>query len=250
MLLAAGDIASCSSDGDARTAALLAHEPGTIAALGDLAYQGGTAAELRDCYAPTWGRFRSRTRAALGNHEYETGNAGAAIAYFHLPPNGWYSYELGAWHVVVLNSNCSYVGGCDAGSRQWQWLRDDLASHPARCTLAYWHHPRWSSGLHGDTAEMQPLWALLARFDADVVLSGHDHDYERFAPIDGIREFVVGTGGRSHYPLRPFRRASSVVADALTFGVLRLTLRPGSYSWRFLPAAGSTFTDEGSGRCR
>ena len=248
-LLAAGDISSCASNGDEQTAALLARASGTIAALGDLAYESDSRDELAQCYERTWGRFLGRTRAALGNHEYAGSDARLAIAYFHLPPDGWYSYRLGAWHVIVLNSNCAKVGGCGAGSPQWRWLRSDLASHGARCTLAYWHHPRWSSGMHGDTAELDPLWRLLTDFHADVVLSSHDHDYERFAPIDGIRQFVVGTGGKSLYPLLPLRRSSSVTGNSDTFGVLRLTLRPDGYDWRFLPVAGA-FTDAGSGRCR
>jgi acid phosphatase type 7 len=248
-LLAAGDISSCSSDGDSLTAALLARNPGTVAALGDLAYDASTREQLTQCYAPTWGRFLPRTRAALGNHEYESGSAEPAIAYFHLPHDGWYSYTLGTWHVIVLNSNCDEVGGCHEGSRQWGWLRANLASHRARCTLAYWHHPRWSSGRHGDKAELDPLWRLLARAHADVVLTGHDHDYERFAPIDGIRQFVVGTGGKSHYDLPSVRRPSSVAGNDRTYGVLRLTLRPDRYAWRFLNVPGTTFSDSGSGRC-
>jgi hypothetical protein len=190
-----------------------------------------------------------RIHAALGNHEYNTGKADAAIELFRLPRQGWYSYAVGAWHVIVLNSNCGEIGGCERGSPQWQWLRSDLAAHPSRCTLAYWHHPRFSSGLHGSDVTVAPFWDLLARAHADVVLTGHDHDYERFAPIRGIRSFVVGTGGRSHYPtLLP--RAGSVVRNSETYGVLRLTLRPRDYDWKFLPVQGGTFTDAGTARCR
>lgn len=246
-LLAAGDIASCRSSGDEKTAALVARTPGTVALLGDIAYERGTAAEFRNCYS--WRRFRSRTRAALGNHEYGTGSADVAISYFKLPRRTYYSYDLGSWHVVVLNSNCGSVGGCGYGSPQQRWLDADLAAHPAACTLAYWHHARFSSGLHGSDATVAPLWWTLARNGADVVLAGHDHHYERFAPIDGIRSFVVGTGGRSNYPvLRRLR--GSVRANDSTFGVLRLTLGERRYSWRFLPVAGKRFTDAGSARCR
>jgi hypothetical protein len=249
-LVAAGDIASCDSNGDEATAALVAKMPGTVAVLGDAVYERGTAREFARCYAPTWGRFLRRTRAALGNHEYdEDGTARTAIRYFRLPARGWYSYELGRWHVIVLNSNCSRIGGCHAGSRQERWLRRDLAAHRSTCTLAYWHHPRWSSGLHGSEREVAPLWRTLAGAEADVVLAGHDHHYERFAPIDGIRSFVVGTGGRSHYPALLRLPGSRRVNDR-GYGVLRLTLRPSSYSWRFVPVAGSTFTDAGSARCR
>ena len=245
-LVAAGDIASCRSSGDERTAAIVARTPGTVAVLGDAVYERGTAAEFRDCYS--WRRFRGRTRAALGNHEYNTSGARPAKAYFRLPDRGYYSYELGEWHVVVLNSSCGPAGGCEAGSPQQRWLAADLAANPSRCTLAYWHHPRYSSGLHGSDRTMAALWSTLARAGADVVLAGHDHHYERFAPIDGIRSFVVGTGGRSHYPyLRRLPR--SVAADWLTYGVLELTLRPASYEWRFLAEAGASFTDRGSAAC-
>jgi acid phosphatase type 7 len=246
-LVAAGDIASCSSGGDEETAAIVARTPGTVAVLGDAVYERGSTAEFRDCYS--WRRFRSRTRAALGNHEYGSAGAAPAKAYFRLPPRGYYSYELGAWHVVVLNSNCGPAGGCGTGSPQQRWLADDLAKSTARCTLAYSHHPRFSSGLHGSDRTMTPLWSTLARAGTDVVLAGHDHHYERFAPIDGIRSFVVGTGGRSNYPVLWRLRGSVVVNDGV-FGVLRLTLRPEAYDWQFLPVPGSSFRDRGSARCR
>ena len=246
-LVAAGDIGSCRSTGDERTAALVGRRPGTVAVLGDSVYEGGTAAEFRDCYS--WRRFRGRTRAALGNHEYNSTGARPATAYFNLPDRGYYSYELGAWHVVVLNSNCGPAGGCENGSPQQRWLAADLARSSARCTLGYWHHPRFSSGLHGSDETMAALWRTLARVRADVVLAGHDHHYERFAPIDGIRSFVVGSGGRSHYPVLWRVRRSQVVNDT-TFGVLRLTLRPAAFEWRFVPVAGSSFRDSGSATCR
>jgi alkaline phosphatase len=247
-LYAAGDIATCHGQSDEQTAKLLKSTNGPIAALGDLVYPDGTEEDFRNCFDPSWGPLTPRIRAALGNHEYNSGSAQPAIDRFHLPANGWYAYEAGSWHVVVLNSNCDDVA-CGRGSPQWRWLRSDLAKHPSLCTLAYWHAPRFSSGLHGSSATMAPLWNLLARAHADVVLSGHDHDYERFAPIDGIREFVVGTGGAEHYPII-FTRDSSVVHNTAAFGVLRLRLGLGSYAWRFLPAGGSAFTDAGSGRCR
>jgi acid phosphatase type 7 len=248
-LIAFGDAADCNVSTDSDVAALVARIPGTVAVLGDAAYERGTADEFRRCYLPVFGRFLPRTRAALGNHEYGSGNADAAISVFKLPQRGWYSYRLGAWHVIVLNSNCSQAGGCETGSPQETWLRRDLAAHRTRCTLAYSHHPRWSSGLHGPDATMAALWNDLARGGTDLVLAGHDHHYERFAPINGIRSFVVGTGGRSNYPVLVRRRGSQVVSDD-TFGVLRLTLAAARYSWRFVPVAGSTFTDTGTTRCR
>jgi acid phosphatase type 7 len=245
--VAAGDIASCRSSGDEATARLVARTPGTVAVLGDAVYESGTSEEFAQCYS--WGRFRSRTRAALGNHEYGSGSASAAIAYFGVPSLGYYSYQLGAWHVVVLNTNCRPAGGCGSASPQNDWLRRDLAAHPARCTLAYGHHPRWSSGLHGSDETIAPLWKTLAAGGVDVVLAGHDHHYERFAPVDGVRSFVVGTGGRSHYPVLRRLRAS-VSLNTRTYGVLRLTLRVDDYEWRFLPVAGATFADAGTARCR
>ena len=251
-LLAVGDVASCEVETDERVAELVARTPGTVALLGDLAYDSGTAVEFAQCFMPAWGRILPRARAALGNHEYANGRSDASVArsILGLSAGGWYSFELGAWHVVVLNSNCDEVGGCSAGSRQWRWLRRDLERHQAaRCTLAFWHHPRFSSGLHGFDVRLAAFWSLLAARRADVVLSGHDHDYERFAPISGIRSFVVGTGGRG---VRPFGTIDprSVARQAESYGVLRLTLRPRGYSWRFLTASGPAYADAGSATCR
>ncbi len=246
-MVAAGDIASCGSKGDEATAAIVARIPGTVAVLGDAVYERGTTAEFRDCYS--WSRFRVRSRAALGNHEYNTPGAGPARAYFRLPARGYYSYELGAWHVVVLNSNCGPAGGCGQGSPQQRWLEADLAASDTACTLAYAHHPRFSSGLHGSDPTLATLWRTLARGGADVVLAGHDHHYERFAPRDGVRSFVVGTGGRSIYPVLRRSRSPRSIALALRYGVLRLTLRTTGYDWRFMGLPGSAVGDTGSGRC-
>ncbi len=193
--------------------------------------------------------MRGRTRGALGNHEYLSRDAAPARAYFGLPRRGYYAYRLGAWDVLVLNSNCRPAGGCAVGSPQERWVRARLARSAAACTLAYWHHPRWSSGLHGSDRTMAPLWRALAEGGADVVLAGHDHHYERFRPIGGIRSFVVGTGGRSVYPVLR-RLPASAALHTRGFGVLRLELAASSYSWRFVPLAGSTFRDAGSARCR
>ena len=261
-LVAAGDIASCESTGDEATAALVDARPdATVATLGDTVYEAGTDAEFANCYEPTWGRAKARTRPAVGNHEYATPGAAGYYRYFGAaagdPAKGYYSYELGDWHVVVLNTNCAIVS-CDAGSAQERWLRADLAASTARCTVAYGHHPRFSSGTqHGSTSEVQPLWQALYDGGVDVSLASHEHVYERFGPQTpggladasfGIRHFNVGTGGKSLYSFgTPL--PNSEVRDASTSGVLELTLGTGTYSWRFVPVAGQTFTDSGSGAC-
>ena len=260
ILLAAGDIADCSSDGALLTARLIQSRPGTVAALGDTAYPKASKSDFANCYRPTWGRFKSRTRPALGNHEYLTAGASGYFAYFGrkaAPPGGYYSYKLGRWHVVVLNSNCDRIGGCGPGSKQLRWLRTDLARHPARCTLAYWHQPRFSSGLHGPNEALQPIWAALAKAGADIVLNGHDHNYERFAPLNaagridpayGMREFVVGTGGG---PLRAVAGASYGSRKIITYkwGVLRLKLDANRAYWRFLSTPNGRVLDSGSSAC-
>jgi hypothetical protein len=260
-LLAAGDIAGCGTDGDEATARVVAGEDGIVAPLGDEAYEKGTAKQFGDCYAPTWGRVEGRTRPTPGNHEYETADATGYYRYFGAaahPPDGYYSYDVHTWHVVVLNSNCPAIGGCGPGSRQLAWLRRDLAAHRQRCTLAYWHAPRFNSGtVHGEATDMIPAWRALYTSGADVVLNAHEHVYERFAPqtpggrldrSSGIRQFTVGTGGISHYRFGPPKPNSEVRNDD-TFGVLRLRLARGRYEWRFLPAKGGTFSDSGSAAC-
>ena len=231
-----------------------------VLALGDIQYEVGAVDAFEASYDASWGRVKSVTRPVPGNHEYHTAGAAGYFEYFGAgagdPTKGYYSYELGNWHVVALNSNCAAVGGCHAGSEQERWLRADLAAHPSRCTLAYWHHPRYSSGRHGSDSSYVAFWQALVDADADLVLVGHDHDYERFAPQDaggrrdlerGIREFVVGTGGKN---LRQFTRVSpnSEARDATSLGVLELTLGANEYEWRFRAAVGS-FTDRGSASC-
>jgi len=257
----AGDIAVCGSDGDEATAALLDGIPGTIFTLGDNVYGGAGAEHYRDCYGPSWGRHLPRTRAIAGNHDYDPGDATGYLEFFGAAaaPEGltWYAYRLGPWQVVALDSDCDAIGGCDAGSPQETWLRATLTASDARCTIALWHHPRFSSGSHGDDGRTDAFWRALDEAGAEVVLTGHDHDYERFAPQDadrrptdgGLRQFVVGTGG---VLLRGFGRvaANSEVRDSSTHGVLRLTLREDGYDWSFVPVAGGTFTDAGSGSCR
>jgi hypothetical protein len=262
VLIAVGDIASCSSNGDEATAALLDGLPGTIATLGDHAYRNGTPQEFADCYDPSWGRHRDRTRPAPGNHDYETSGAAGYFDYFGAaagePEKGYYSYDLGTWHIVALNSNCSEVGGCGEGTPQEQWLREDLAAHPATCTLAYWHHPLFSSGTeHGGNEAMRPIWQALYDAGADVVLAGHEHNYERFAPQDptgatdperGIRQFVVGTGGKSLYEFGEALPASEV-RNAEAPGVLMLRLHATGYDWQFMPVPGALFDDSGAWPC-
>ena len=261
VLVGAGDIASCASDGDEATAKLLDSLDGTVFTLGDNAYERGTKDEFERCYGPTWGRELARTRPTPGNHEYGTRDAAPYFRYFGAaagePGEGWYAYDAGPWRVYVLNSNCADVGGCDNGSAQERWLRSDLAANPRACVLAMWHHPLFSSGEHGNNPITRPLWQDLYDAGADLILNGHDHTYERFAPqtptggLDpdrGIVETVVGTGGRSHYPF-PIIRDNSLVRDNTTWGVLRLVLSDGSWSFQFLPVAGGKFTDSGTGTC-
>jgi hypothetical protein len=262
VLVGAGDIAACGSANDQRTAKLIEAVPGIVFTAGDNAYENGTAKEFERCYDPTWGRFRARTRPAIGNHDAYTDGGAAYFAYFGASagtaPDGWYSYEAGTWHVIVLNSNCASIGGCDEGSPQLTWLQADLAAHPAACTMAIWHHPRFSSGEHGSDPITDPFWQVLYAARVELIVNGHDHDYERFAPqtpageadpVNGIREIVVGTGGKSLRVFRPTMVANSEVADAYAYGVLRLDLLPGSYAWRFIPVADAAFTDGGGDVC-
>ncbi|MEP7000407.1 MAG: Ig-like domain-containing protein [bacterium] len=263
VFVGAGDIASCSSSGDEATAALLDGIAGAVYNLGDNAYESGTATEFANCYDPTWGRHKARTRPSAGNHEYNTVGASGYYGYFGAaagdPSKGYYSYDLGTWHIIVLNSNssCTTVS-CAAGSAQETWLRADLAANSKACTLAYWHHPRFNSGSsHGNNTAVAPFWNALYELGADVILNGHEHVYERFGPqtpsatadaVSGIRQFTVGTGGRSHYTFGTIQ-PNSEVRNGDTYGVLKLTLKTGSYDWQFVPVAGGTFTDSGSGSC-
>jgi hypothetical protein len=257
VVLAAGDIANCKIlVGAVATGRLLDQAPSaTILTLGDNAYESGTANEFAQCFGPTWGRNKDRIRPVLGNHDIRTKNGGPFYEYFgeRAGPKGrgYYSFEIGSWHVIAMNS------AIDTGpkSKQLEWLTEDLAAHPSDCILAYWHIPLFSSGPHGPSPQMIPAWKALLAARADVVLNGHDHDYERFAPQDefgkatplGIREFVVGTGGGGVYDFVKTSLNSEVRSNA-SYGVIKLTLKPGAYDWEFLPATG-TFTDKGSGSC-
>jgi hypothetical protein len=253
VVLAAGDVASCDSNGDEQTAALLDAHPGTVLVLGDNAYERGTLEEFATCYHPTWGRHKRRTRPAPGNHEYLTPGAAGYFRYFGRAAGalgkGYYSFDLGSWHLVSLNSE-------QMTRAQVRWLRADLARASADCVLAYWHRPRWTSGQYADDARTAPLWNALYDAGADLVLSAHDHNYQRYPPMNkrgaidearGIRSFVVGTGGRSLYALRPDQRRRA--SNNRTWGLLRLTLRPARYTWRFIPVAGGGYHDAGSAAC-
>lgn len=290
-LVGAGDIASCNYNRDYQTAKVVdsaiatASAPVTIFTLGDNAYPDGTAAQFRNCYDPTWGGSHLGQRTditptlynpqmwdltrlpAVGNHEYRTADASAYFDYFGAragdPTKGYYSYDVGSWHFIVLNSNCAEVGGCSKKSPQGRWLKADLANHPASCTAASFHHPLYTSST-ADTNIVRPFWDTLYSAGADVILSGHAHYYERFLPqrpdgtLDpfyGLHEFVVGTGGAA--PTNPMRfpRATNSVIDSekepgkTAYGVLRLDIYAGNYAWEFLPIEGETFTDSGTGQC-
>ena len=257
VLVGAGDIGNCNTTTDEATARLLDGIQGTVFTVGDNAYPDGSMKSYERCFEPTWGRHKDRMRPVPGNHDYNTQGAKGYFDYFGARAGpagrGYYSYDLGAWHIIALNSNIDMA----AGSPQVAWLRQDLAANPATCTLAYWHHPLFSSGSHGNNAKTRALWEVLYQAGADVILVGHDHDYERFAPQApdgradsrrGIRQFVVGMGGTTLRGIED-RAANSEVRNSGAHGVLKLTLAPDTYTWEFVPVSGETFTDEGSGRC-
>jgi hypothetical protein len=268
-VIAAGDISMCQTTGDEETAKLIDAMPGTVLPLGDLAYQDGSKADFDNCYVPTWGRFKDRSRPVLGNHEYVQKGATPYFDYWGDAAGdrtkGYYSFDIGSWHIVALNSTCAEAGGCSKGSPMEQWLRQDLAAHPNRCILAMWHHPRYySPSKQPTTSKLEPtdrkmisFWVALMEAGADVVLGGHRHVYERFARQDaegnatpaGIRQFVVGTGGGPHDRFTGPVAPNSEVRKAESYGVLQLTLHADSYDWRFVPVAGDTFTDSGSDTC-
>jgi len=266
ILMGAGDIASCGETArDAETGQLLDAVPtATVFTAGDNAYTLGTAEEFANCYDPVWGLAKARTRPAPGNHDYGTPGAAGYFGYFGAnagdPTKGYYSYDLGAWHIISLNSNCYDAGGCDAGSPQEQWLRADLAAHPASCTLAYWHHPRFNSGsVHGMSfsEDVKPFWEALYEYGAEVVVSGHEHLYERFLPQTvmgvhdpdfGITHFTAGMGGYSHYSFGTIQ-PNSAARNATDFGVLKFVLHDGWYEHEFVGIPGVTYTDAGSANC-
>lgn len=261
VLVGAGDIARCGSEATAATAALLDEIPGVVFTTGDNAGDDGSLESYENCYDPTWGRHKSRTRPAPGNHDYSAPNAAGYFQYFGNvagdPSKGYYSYDVGDWHIVVLNSVKDEVD-TSRGSEQEQWLRADLAATDKECVLAYWHHPRfYSHPSWTKNFSVMPFWQALYEAGAEMVVNGHFHLYERYAPQDpegaldeetGIRQFTVGTGG--HWLYAPQPAAPNIEARSNdTYGVLKLTLGRGGYSWEFIPAAGGSFTDSGQDTC-
>jgi 3',5'-cyclic AMP phosphodiesterase CpdA len=259
-LVGAGDIAYCSGDADAATAKLVASIPGTVFTAGDNVYPDGSRANFLNCYKPTWGAFKKRTRPTIGNHEYYNHpNAHPYFRYFGRKAGpsgrGYYKYTVGAWRIYSLTSECKKSSICYA--EQLAWLKKDLETNPYQCVAAIWHRPLFSTGPHGSSSRTKALFQMLYDHGAELVINGHDHMYERYTPIDadgtpdpdnGLREFVVGTGGASLYG---FKTDSPLidVRDNTSHGVLRLDLSPGSYSWQFVPVEGDTFTDSGNASC-
>ncbi|MDX1301628.1 metallophosphoesterase family protein [Photobacterium sp.] len=263
VLVGAGDIGECDGIDNEATARLLDVTAGTVFTAGDNVHGDGTLQEFADCYDSSWGRHKPRTRPTSGNHEYQTVGAADYFSYFGPaagePGKGYYSYDIGEWHIIVLNSECHKIGGCDNDSAQGQWLQADLLQHTNTCTLAYWHQPRFSSGRIGNNPELSDFWQILFDAGAEVVISGHSHGYERFAPQDadgaidtlqGIRQFVVGTGGVNVVTIPESEIApNSEVHEGDTHGVIKFTLNPGSYEWEFIPVEGKVFSDSGSASC-
>jgi acid phosphatase type 7 len=277
VVVAAGDIACDPADTDynggngtalrcqqrATSDSVIAQAPDAVLPLGDEQYEVGSLAAFQAAYDPTWGRFKNISHPAAGNHEYETTNASGYFAYFGASAGptgkGWYSYSIGQWHVIVLNSDCEQTGvDCSAGSPQETWLKSDLAADTSPCTMAYWHHPRFTSSAANDNhPELAQFFQDLYAAHADLLLAGHDHQYERFAPqrpdatVDpaGLREIVVGTGGEDHHTFAATPQPNSEVRNDTAFGVLRLTLHPASYDFSFIPTAPATFTDSGTTAC-
>lgn len=254
VFVGAGDIAVCGSAGTEATARLLDGIGGTVFTAGDNAYLQGTAQQFRDCYDPTWGRQKFRTRPTPGNHEYVSPGAAPYYEYFGslAGPSGvgYYSFDVGAWHAISLNSNVAV----SQFSAQGEWLRADLAASQSKCSIAIWHHPLFTSGPEGAHPEMREFWRMLYSAGVDIIVNGHDHLYERFAPQDpdgfpdpvrGTRQFTVGTGGAPLYDL--VRIAANSEVRIKTFGVLKLTLSAEAYQWEFIAVSGAG--DFGTGSC-
>jgi hypothetical protein len=258
VLVGAGDIADCTKTAVTETAKLLDSISGVVFTLGDNVYDTGTMANYVGCYGPNWGRHLSRTKPAIGNHDWNGSSLADYFRYFGSTGaagpdgQGYYSYEAGSWHVLVLNSEIP-IG---VGSAQLMWAQADLDASKAQCTLAYWHHPLFTSAQNGPQAFVKDLWRVLYQYNVDVVMNGHDHVYERFGPQDpdgradvprGIRQFTAGTGGSTLYAFGPLRANSQ--AHSATHGVLKLDLQGNFYTWQFIPIAGQSYSDSGSGTC-
>lgn len=261
-ILVAGDIASCEWRADAATARLVRRRTGIVMTAGDHAYPLGTARTFRDCYGPTWGRFRGRTRPVPGNHDRATAGARPYFDYFGAragpPGRGYYAFDAGSWRVYALDSSCWLGDRCRKGSAQYRWLERDLERHPVACSMAVLHHPTYTSGPRGNGGRTRPLIRLLYRAGAELVVNGHDHFYERFAParpwgrIDrrhGVRQFIVGTGGAPLYGFRSRTPGHSRVRQNRVHGILWLRLEPDAYAWRFIPVRRGAFDDRGSSAC-
>lgn len=262
VLVGAGDIAVCDiPEPSLATARLLENIPGTIFSAGDSSNDHGLPEQYDLCFQPAWGSFKERIRPAAGNHDYVY-TGGEPYHTYYGPAagpvgSGYYSYELGSWHIIVLNSNCDWIGGCEAGSAMHSWLLNDLASHPTHCSLAYWHHALYSSGLHGPIDTVKPFWETLYSAGAELVINGHDHHYERFTPQTphgtadpdfGIRQFIVGTGGAPLYPLEAPPINNSEITIDTAHGVLKLTLYPDHYDWQFI-GVNNQVLDSGTSPC-
>jgi hypothetical protein len=260
-LIAVGDLAQCGSWWPGQVAKVIAANQGTFLALGDLVYPTGTIDSFRNCYDPVFGAFNSRMKPMIGNHEYKDPGANGYFTYFGSKAGSlgrtWHSFDRGTWHIVVLDSECAMVGGCGPGSAQYNWLVNDLANSSTACLAVAWHRPRWSSSASAPSDSVtDPLYRLALSEGADLLLSGHAHSYERFSRLDangvyspkGIRQFVVGTGGAALYKFGTAVPGSSA-RNGSTYGALKLTLNASSYSWKFLPIEGQTYTDSGSDTC-
>jgi hypothetical protein len=264
VLIGAGDVAECAGQNDKITAAMLEQYPdATIFTTGDNSDDLDPEMAYEHCFDPTWGRFKDRIHPAMGNHDYDAKDSpDEYFEYFGKaagePGKGWYSYDLGGWHIVVLNSECEDVGGCEDGSAQEKWLKADLSAHPARCSLAIWHLPRFSAAYAEGLPFVEDFWEDLYKAGVEIVLNSHYHYYERFAPMEpegtldevkGIREFIVGTGGAHLEKRGRSCNGNCQFFDKDTLGLLKLTLYPDSYDWEFLPEPGKTLNDSGSGKC-
>jgi hypothetical protein len=262
VLIGAGDIGECGDNTyDERTAEIIKHYPdAAVFTAGDNAYEDGKAIEFQNCYDPSWGQFKDRTRPVPGNHDFHTENGAPYYAYFGAAAGeagkGWYSYDLGGWHIVGLNSNCDAVG-CREGSPQVEWLRQDLQNNAGQCTLMIWHHPLFSAiSTEGGYGFVSTFWKVAREFNVDVVVNGDQHSYQRFTPLDGdgspdpngVREFIVATGGSGFYEWA-MTDPNIEARDNQTHGVIKFNLYPGHYEWEFLPIEGGTFTDRGSDTC-